>query len=259
MLLAVNIQNSGINVGFTEKGKILCSFKLGADCSRSSDEYELLIRTVSALRGKDPSSVDSVIIASVVPSLTSTVRGAIEHITKAPVMLVGPGVKSGFNIKLDDPTELGADLAANAAAAVSLYGVPVIVGDFGTASALMIIDGNKTYIGGCLMPGIEMSFCALKTAELLPGVEVKDSVALYGKNTRDCIRSGVIRSQAAATDGLIAEYKNALSLPEETPFVITGEYAEFILPYLKEKYVYVPLLGFLGLDAIYELNKKKPR
>lgn len=136
MLLAVNIENSEIVVGFIQGRKIICRFNLGVDSSRTGDEYALLLSKTSEMNGGCIGDVKSVIIASVVPSVTEKVIWAISKLIKSQITVVGPGIKSGFSIKLDNPAELGADLVANAAGAIEMFGYPVIIVDFGTANTI---------------------------------------------------------------------------------------------------------------------------
>lgn len=257
MLLAVNIENSEIVVGFIQGRKIICRFNLGVDSSRTGDEYALLLSKTSEMNGGCIGDVKSVIIASVVPSVTEKVIWAISKLIKSQITVVGPGIKSGFSIKLDNPAELGADLVANAAGAIEMFGYPVIIVDFGTANTISVIDGRKNYIGGCLFPGIRMSLNALSTAELLPGVEAESDVSLIGKNTCSCMRAGVIRGAALSVNGFISEYKREFSLPEDTCAVVTGAQAKIVLKYLLPCVRYVPDLTLMGLAAINDISRKK--
>ncbi|MGN1095536.1 MAG: type III pantothenate kinase, partial [Eubacteriales bacterium] len=206
MLFAIDIGNSNIHVGIFESDVLRHTFRLGTDADRTSDEYALLLKSITELGGFSTSAFDGIIIGSVVPSVTETIISAVKKIINVPVMTVGPGIKTGFPIKLDDPSELGADLTANAAGAISKLGSPAIVADFGTATAICVIGENKEYLGGCIMPGIQMSLNALHNAELLPGVSPESTVGILGKNTRQCMLSGVIRGEAMAVCGFIEEY-----------------------------------------------------
>ncbi len=257
MLLAVNIENSEIVVGFIQGRKILCRFNLGVDHSRTDDEYSLLLSRASEMNGGCLGDVKSVIIASVVPSVTEKIIRAVSKLIKVQITVVGPGIRSGFSIKLDNPAELGADLVANAAGAIEMFGYPVIIADFGTVNAVSVVDGHKNYIGGCLSPGIRMSLNALSTAELLPGVEAEGGVSLIGKNTCSCMRAGVIRGAALAVNGFVSEYKKEFSLPEDTCTVVTGAQAKNVRQYLLPGVRYVPDLTLMGLAAINDISRRK--
>ena len=257
MLLAVNIENSEIVVGFIQGRRICRRFNLGVDSSRTGDEYSLLLSKASEMNGCSLEDVNPVIISSVVPSITEKVIEAVSKLIKAQITVVGPGLKSGFSIKLDNPAELGADLVANAAGAIEMFGYPVIIADFGTVNAVSVVDSHKNYVGGCLSPGIRMSLNALSTAELLPGVEAEMGVPLIGKNTCSCMRAGVIRGAALAVNGFIREYKREFSLPENTCTVVTGAQAKNILPYLLPGVRHVPDLTLMGLAAINDISRRK--
>lgn len=257
MLLAMNIENTALTTGFIQNGQVIHRFCLGVDSTRTADEYALLFQSAAALGGQNFDDIGAVIIGSVVPSVTSLIVRALKKISDAPVTIVGPGVRTGFSIKLDNPAELGADLAANAAGAIAHCGFPVVIADFGTATTVMVIDSEKNYVGGCIFPGVQMSFEALQTAELLPGAEAGEAVPLLGKNTRDCMRAGVICGQTAAVETFVREYRENFSLPADTPLVVTGRHAETLLPYLKEHCTHIPHLTLLGLAAIDELNRRK--
>lgn len=257
MLLAVNIENSEIVVGFIQGRRICRRFNLGVDSARTGDEYSLLLSKASEMNGCCLEDVNSVIISSVVPSITEKFIEAVSKLIKAQITVVGPGIKSGFSIKLDNPAELGADLVANAAGAIEMFGYPVIIADFGTVNAVSVVDSHKNYVGGCLSPGIRMSLNALSTAELLPGVEAEMGVPFIGKNTCSCMRAGVIRGAALAVNGFIREYKREFSLPENTCTVVTGTQAKNILPYLLPGVRHVPDLTLMGLAAINDISRRK--
>ena len=157
MLLVMDAGNTSIHVGCYDGERLACRFALGVNDNRTYDEYALLLRALLRDGGCLCEDIDGVMIASVVPSMTNTLKKAIARITTAEIMAVGPGVKTGFPIRLDNPSELGADLAANAAGAIQAVGYPVIVVDVGTANTVMAIDRDGAYIGGCIMPGVEMS------------------------------------------------------------------------------------------------------
>ena len=254
MLLAIDIGNSTIKVGFFESEELTAHFSLKCDPHRTADEYAFLVRSLS--RKEDLESIDGVIVGSVVPSLTQTVKAAICQLTGAPIYTVGPGLKTGFPLRIDDPRELGADLAANAAGAIDTIGHPALVADFGSVTTLLALDDRGAYRGGCFLPGIGMSLDALGGAELLPEIPAEQVPSPLGTNTADCMRAGVLRGQAFSVIGFAKTYKTKLDLPAETPLIITGGYAPLIHPCLPDGTVHIPLLTLKGLCAIYHFNKK---
>ena len=254
MLLAIDIGNSTIKVGFFENEELTAHFSLKCDPGRTADEYAFLIKSLS--EKEDLQRVDGVILGSVVPSLTKTVAQAVAKLTDGEILTVGPGLKTGFPLKIDDPRELGADLAANAAGALEAIGFPALVADFGTATTLQVIDEKGAYRGGCFLPGIGMSLEALGGAELLPEIPAEPVPSPLGTNTKDCMRAGVLRGQAFSVIGFAKTYKTRLDLPQDTPLIITGGYAPLIHPCLPDGTAHVPLLTLKGLCAIYHFNKR---
>lgn len=258
MLLAVNIQNHGIAIGCFAERRLCHRISLGADARRTADEYLLLLRLSAERHGFRLSDVDGVILASVVPSLSATFEQALrEAIPGVPITVVGPGLRTGFAIRLDDPKELGADLAADIAGAVHRFGAPVLIADLGAVCVIAAVTAEGAYVGGALLPGIGQALHAMQAAELLPDVTVGDDVPLIGKSTEACMRAGVIRGQAAAIDGLLREYRQALALPENTPIVVSGVDAPKVIPYLSSAITHVPELALLGLLRLYEINAKR--
>lgn len=257
MLLVMDAGNTSIHVGCYDDENLICRFAMGVSTERTADEYALLLRALLRDGGCDTGKVDGVMIASVVPSMTNTLKKAISRITQAEIMAVGPGVKTGFPIRLDNPSELGADLVANAAGAIKAVGYPVIIVDCGTANSVMAVDRDGAYIGGCIMPGVEMSLAALHGAELLPGIPVGESVSSLGKNTKDCMRAGVLRGGAMSICGFIDRYRSHSYIGKNAPVVVTGGQAEELLAYLPADAKYIPLLTLQGLLAIWHLNHKK--
>ncbi|MBR2024350.1 MAG: type III pantothenate kinase [Clostridia bacterium] len=257
MLLAIDIGNSNIHIGYFEKEQLVGKFDIGTKPNTSTDEYALYLKLLSNENNINVSLTSGVIIGSVVPSITEKIKKAVEKITKAPIMLVGPGIKTGYSIKLDDPSELGADLVANASGAIKQVGYPVIVVDLGTACTVSAIDKNKSYVGCYIMPGIQLAFNALHGTELLPEVVADKNIPVMGKNSTDSIRAGVIFGTVMACDGFVDSYFKELDLPKDTPIVVTGGYAKNLLPYFTKKITYVEDLTLKELNTIYETNKKR--
>lgn len=259
MIFAVDIGNSNIHTGIFRDGICVHSFRMGTSASRTSDEYAFLLKSLTESAGFDTKNFSDIIIGSVAPSVTGIIQKALNDISDVPVMTVGPGIKTGFPIKLNDPSELGADLVANAAGAVKRCSLPLIIADFGTATAISAMDKNGAYLGGCIMPGIQMSLDALHSAELLPGVSAESETPLIGRNTRESMLSGVIRGNAMAVIGFTENCKRTYFENHEANVVVTGGFAPKILKYLPKEADYMPNLTLEGLYEIYKLNVKKKR
>ena len=256
MLLTLIIRNDRITLGAYQGSTLAARADIGADKQKTADEYAVLFKSIFDIHKISTTDFDGAICASVVPSLTETLKDAVNLLLGVRMHVIGSGIKTGLTIKTENPAELGADLVANAAGAVAAFGAPVIVADFGTATTVIAVDEKSALQGGAIMPGIGMSLQALNSAELLPGVPVDGTVLSLGKNTPDCMRAGVIRGTAMAVCGFAADYKKMLKLPQDTPLVVCGGLVGAARAYLPADAKYVPNLTLCGLAAIYRLNQK---
>ena len=230
MILTIDIGNASLVFCCVENDRKLCRFVMAADKNRTADEYAAMMQLLAAQKGVDLSRVAGTIIASVVPQITGVTALAVERCTGQRPLLVGPGVKSGLNIRMDAPTELGGDLVAAAVAAAERYPLPCILIDMGTATAVGVIDQNGNYLGGLICPGVSLSqFSLARSASQLPDVSLDKPKSVIGKNTRDSMRSGIIHGTAAMIDGVIERVENELGEPAAS-VVATGVSAEIILP-----------------------------
>ncbi|MBO5110129.1 MAG: type III pantothenate kinase [Clostridia bacterium] len=259
MLFAVDIGNTNIHVGFFRGYEPVHTFTLSTDSRRTSDEYALLLRNLTEFAGYEAEDFRGAILGSVVPSATEVIASAIKKLLNFPPMTVGPGIKTGFSIRVDNPSELGADLAANTAAAIHMVGAPAFVVDFGTATTVSVVSEDRAYLGCCILPGVGMSLKALASTELLPGVQTAERVPLLGTNSADSMNAGVIHGQCMAVTGLIRELIRAKNFPSDTPVLLTGGFGERLVPYLPEKTRYIPNLTLRGLAVIYQANQKNKR
>ena len=217
-------------------------------------EYAVDIKTLLDIYHIKKNDIEGCIISSVVPQITNAVKLAAEKILKKEVMVLGPGVKTGLNIMMDNPGSLGADLVANAVAGIAEYPLPLAIIDMGTASTVSVVDEKKHYVGGMIFPGINISLDALTArASQLSGISIDAPRRIIGKNTIECMKSGVIYSNAAALDGIVERIGEELG---KEPFVVaTGGLAKKIVPYCKKKIVLDEDLLLKGLLIIYEKNK----
>lgn len=257
VLLAVNIENSRIDVGCFAQAGLLHRFSVGADPARTADEYALLLGQMLERKGLSAGAAAGVMLGSVVPRLTPVLEVAVRSLTSAPLLTVGPGVRTGFAIRVDDPAELGADLAADVAGAIALCGAPVLVLHFGSVTAISVVDARGAYVGGAFLPGLRQSADAMQTAELLPDIGMTERVPLIGKNSADCMRAGLLRGAGFAVMGLVEAYRRELGGAGKLPLVATGEFAPAMLPYLDKTVRYERDLTLLGLAEIFDLNYRK--
>ncbi len=263
MLLCLDIGNSNITVGLFRLGEERPFYrgKLSAKTSRSADEYAIAISGLLTLSGAVQAEIEGCVIGSVVPSLTGLLQTALERLSLPTALTVGPGVKTGFGIRIDDPAELGADLAANTAAAVAAYGAPLIIIDAGTATTVSLVDESQNYRGACILPGIRASAELLKeSTALLPSVSLTPLTGEetpIGNNSAECIEKGVLWGNAILVDGLIDKYRTLLT---QAPTVVaTGGSAPLFLKGCKNEILYDPDLTLKGLRRIWILSRKRKR
>lgn len=258
MILAVDMGNTNIVVGCIDKEKIYFEERIATDLSKTELEYYVLFKTVLDLYGIDGGKLEGAIISSVVPGLTQVIKEALEKLGDIHPYIVGEGVKTGLTIQMDIPSRLGSDLIVDAVAAVHEYGAPVIVVDVGTATTISVIDRDKNYVGGCIIPGIRVSSDALasKAAQLFK-ISLIAPEKVIGKNTADCMNSGIIYGHAACLDGMIERMEEELGY--SCPVVATGGLAKTLVPKCKKKMTLDESLLLKGLWQIYELQEKEEK
>lgn len=254
MLLAIDIGNSSICLGLFLDGSLAATAKLSADTKRSDDEYAVTIHALLTARSFDPRDISAVIISSVVPKLTHTIEKALTLCGTAPLPMyvVGNGVKTGISLKVDDPSQLGADIVVNAASAVRTYGAPVAVIDIGTATVISAVDRQKSLIGVAIAPGpISAQEGLCEAAALIPYTELNPPVATLGKNTAAALRSGIIMGHACMIDGMLQRIFTEHGLPEDTPVVVTGGLAPLIAAECHHSLMFDKDLTLWGLYHMY--------
>lgn len=252
MILAIDIGNTTLSLGGFEDGRATFVAHLSTDVRRTSDEYAAAMQSALALHGVDRATVTGAMLSSVVPPLTAVVREAVSFLFGVQALVVGPGIKTGINIRCDVPSSVGADLICAAVAAHATYGSPAIVIDLGTATKLLLLRENGTLSGAAIAPGVQMGLDALAegTAQL-PKVSPEAPASPAPKNTADCMRAGVILGHAAMLDGMIERLRAEAG--EELPVYATGGLAPLILPHCRQA---ITLDGQLVLRGLYLLYLK---
>ena len=254
MILAIDIGNTNIVIGCLHKEKTCFVERLSTVRTKTELEYAIDIKTVLDIYHLSPREIEGGIISSVVPQITNVAKLAAEKILKKEVMVLGPGIKTGLNILMDQPGQLGADLVADAVAGISEYPVPLIVIDMGTATTALVTDDKKNYIGGMILPGVGTALDAVVShASQLSGISIDAPKRVIGKNTIDCMKSGVLYSSAGAIDGIIDRMEEELG--QKTTVVATGGLAKKIIPHCRRKIILDDNLMLKGLKVIYEKNK----
>ncbi len=258
MILAIDIGNTNIVVGVIEDEKICFSERISTDISRTELEYVVSLKTILEIYNIPLENISGSIIASVVPPLTNVVKAAVEKLLNLTPVIVGPGVKNGLNIMMENPSSVGADLIVNAVAAIKDYGAPVIIIDMGTATTISVVDEKKRYIGGMIMPGIRISLSALSSrTSQLPRISIEAPKKLIGTNTVECMKSGIVYGQAASMDGMIERIREELGM--DAAAVITGGLGGSIAPHCRSGVFYDNNLTLKGLGLIYKKNRPEER
>lgn len=254
MILALDIGNTNIVVGCIDREKTYFIERLSTVRTKTELEYAVDIKTVLDIYHIKKADIEGCIISSVVPQVTNIARLAAEKILKKEVMVLGPGVKTGLNIMMDNPGQLGADLVANAVAGLAEYPVPFIVIDMGTATTVSVVNEKKQYIGGMILPGVRISLDALTSrASQLSGISLEAPKRIIGKNTIDCMKSGLLYSNAAALEGIVERIEEELG--QKTTVIATGGLAKKVIPHCKREIILDEDLLLKGLLVIYEKNK----
>ncbi|MEA4965680.1 MAG: type III pantothenate kinase [Oscillospiraceae bacterium] len=255
MILAIDIGNTNIVLGGIEKGNILFEARLATDHIKTSDQYAVDLKNVLSLYSADGAQFEGSIVSSVVPPVLNSIGTAIRKLTGKMPLVVGPGIKTGLNILLDNPGQTGGDLIVGAVAAVHEYRTPMALVDMGTATTISILNEKGALLGGCICPGVRISMEALsaRTAQL-PGICLDEPKRVIGRNTIDCMRSGILYGAASMLDGLLTRMEEELGQPLEA--VATGGMSRFIAPLCKRKMIYDKDLLLKGLYILYEQNRK---
>ena len=255
MILAVDIGNTNIVLGGLEDEKILFEARMATDLIKTSDQYCAELKNMLALFEVTPERIGGSIISSVVPPVLNSFKTALRKLTGKTCLVVGPGIRTGLNIRMENPAEVGSDLIVAAVAAIQEYGAPLLLVDMGTATTITAIDEAGAFVGGCICPGVKISMEALpgRTAQL-PGISLDEPQRAIGKNTRDCMRSGIMLGAAAMLDGLLDRMESELGTPVRV--VATGGIARFVIPLCRRELIYDRSLMLKGLGLLYRRNVK---
>ena len=254
MILAIDIGNTNIVVGCIDREKTYFIERLSTVRTKTELEYAVDLKTVVDIYHIKRTDIEGCIISSVVPQITNAVKLAAEKVLHKEPMVLGPGVKTGLNIMMDNPGQLGADLVANAVAGIHEYPLPLAIIDMGTASTVSVVDEKKHYVGGMIFPGMGVSLDALTAhASQLSGISIEAPKRIIGKNTIECMKSGVIYSNAAALDGIVDRIEEELG--QKITVVATGGLARKIVPHCRREILLDEDLLLKGLLIIYEKNR----
>lgn len=253
MILAVDIGNSSIVVGGFQGDAMLFTARIRTDPTKTSDEYCIDLMSTLDVYNFSREEVRGSILASVVPQVTNAFKTALRKVSGKEPFVVGPGLKTKMNVKIENPNLIGADLIVGAVAALKEHKPPMILIDMGTATSMTVLDETGALVGGSICPGVQVSLDALTSrTALLPGLQLDQPRRAIGKNTIECMRSGVMLGAASMLDGMVERMEQELG--SSVTVVITGRIAKFILPLCRTPMIYDATLTLKGLNALYQDN-----
>lgn len=254
MILAIDVGNSNIVVGCCENNKILFVERLTTQHTATELEFAISFKNIFEIYDVELSDIDGAIISSVVPSITNIINESVKKLIGKAAMVIGPGLKTGLSIKIDNPAQLGSDLVVDAVAGINEYPLPLMIFDMGTATTISVVDKDKNYIGGIIMPGMKVSLDSLvgKTSQL-PKISLEKPKNIIGKNTVECMKSGIIYSTVSIIEGMIDKIEEELG--EKATVVATGGLAKTVVPLCKRNIILDDELLLKGLMLIYNKNK----
>ena len=255
MILAIDVGNTHIVIGMIEDGEIRSVVRLHTDPRETATELIIKLRQITDYYGLDPTAFEGSILSSVVPRVTESMRTAVETLTGKRAMVVGPGMKTGLNMRIDEPASVASDLVVGSVAAAAAYGAPVIVISMRTATTLVVTDKNGAFRGGAILPGVKLGYGALADGtSLLPEIAVLPPKKVVGANTVDAMRSGAVFGTAALIDGMLERMEAELGYP--CTAVATGGLAREVIPCCRRRDILVdPDLLLRGLWILYMKNR----
>ena len=255
MILTIEIGNSTITLGGVVGEDIRFECRINTDRVKTSDTYCIDLKTLFEIYGIELSSIEGVIIASVVPQVLNSVRTAIRKLLGKEPIVVGPGIKTGLDIRLENPGQMGAGLVAADVAALAEHKPPLIIIDMGTATTMTVLDPKGAHLGGCVCPGLKISLDALTAkTSLLPGIQLDSPDRALGRNTADAMRSGVMFGNAAMLDGMIDRFQAETGW--DFTILATGGLAKHVVPLCRHEIVYDRHLIIKGLVKLYRENAR---
>lgn len=253
MLLTIDIGNTNVTLGAYDGSVLSFTARLSTDSLKTDDQYAVEIKNLLSLYNLSTEDIEDAIISSVVPQVGKSISNAVSKLCHIVPLMLGPGVKTGLNIKIDNPAQLGADLVAGAVGALESYTMPCVIIDMGTASTISVLDKNGAFLGGIIAAGVRLTLKALaeNTAQLT-SIPIEAPKSVIGANTVECMQSGLVYGAASMLDGLLCKIEKELG---ETPTIVaTGGLSKEIITHCSKNIIYNENLLLDGLHAIYEKN-----
>lgn len=254
MVLAVDIGNTNVVVGCVDRHGAALKLRLATDRNATELEYALLLRKAMEQEEFDIKTIEGGIISSVVPTVTPVLAQAVRLLTGVEPLIVGSGLKTGLQILVEQPKQLGNDRVTDAVAAAHFYGAPVIIVDMGTATTISVVDGKNRFLGGAILPGVYTSLNSLSgKASQLPQISLDRPKRVIGRNTIEAMRSGILYGTAGSVDAVVRRIRQELG--EECKVVCTGGLSSVIAPLCTEPMIRDEELLLKGLLLLYEKNR----
>jgi len=256
VILTVDVGNTNIVLGGFENDKLKFTSRVATEASKMEDQYAIEFADILRLYGYKPSHFDGAIISTVVPPLIPVLKSAIAKLLKCKVIVVGPGIKTGLNIKIENPAILGSDLVCAAVGALKKYAPPLIIFDLGTATTITAVDKSGALLGGSILPGVKVSLNALsKSTAQLPQISTElEGKTVIGANTIDSMKSGIVLGTASMMDGMIDRYREVLG--ENATVLATGGLAPSIANHCRRDVIIEDDLIIDGLYIIFKKNSE---
>lgn len=254
MVFTVDVGNTNIVLGAFENEELKFVSRVATDASKMEDQYAIEFLDILKLHGYSTSMFEGAIISTVVPPLVPVLKSALKMLFNCKVIIVSAGIKTGLNIRIDNPAVMGSDLVCGAVGAMAKYKLPMMIIDMGTATTITAIDKNGNVLGGSIIPGVKVSLKALssETAQL-PHINLEFSgINPIGRNTIECMKSGIVLGTASMIDGMIDKYKEVLG--EDTTVIATGGLASSIVTHCRKKIIVDDELLIRGLYLLYKKN-----
>lgn len=253
MLFTIDIGNTNIDLGIFDGDALVMSARLATERQKTDDQFAVYFVNIFSVYGIKIEDISGTIISSVVPEITVHIKNAVKRLTDKKVIVLSPGVKTGLNIMIDNPAQLGADLAAGAVGTAAEYPLPAFVVDLGTATKILAVDENRGFRGCMIAPGVAISVKALTDkSSLLPAISLEPPEKACGTNTVESMQSGIVLGTAAMIDGILDRFAEELGEPKS--IIATGGLSSFIAPVCKREMIYDKDIILKGLKVIYEKN-----
>lgn len=254
MIIAVDIGNTNIVVGCIENESVLFTERIATRLNKTELEYAIDLKLILELHEIRKERIDGSIISSVVPPLSNVIKAALTKLIPKAPLVVGPGLKNGLSIRIDNPAQLGSDLVVTAVAAIAEYPLPAIVIDMGTATTFSVINAKHQYLGGAIVPGVEVALSSLSSqTSQLPHISLEPPKQVIGSNTIDCMKSGSLFGSAAMIDGMVDRINDELGI--KATVIATGGISRFVIPHCRQAILYDADLMMKGLALIYRKNQ----